>query len=76
MNSSQPKTNSTLKRNITMANEKSILLTAGKIALQLGVSGGAVSKVIKTLGIKPDLVKGGCNYYGTDAIKKVKTAIK
>ena len=59
-----------------MANEKSNLLTAGKIAVQLGVSGGAVSKAIKTLGIKPDLVKAGCSYYGADTIKKVKAAIK
>ena len=59
-----------------MAKEKADLLTAGKIAVQLGVSGGAVSKAIKTLGIKPDLVKGGCNYYGVEAIKKVKAAIK
>jgi len=42
-----------------MAKEKADLLTAGKIAMQLGVSGAVVSKTIKTLGIKPDLVKGG-----------------
>ncbi|MCK9212190.1 MAG: hypothetical protein M0P61_15225 [Ignavibacteriaceae bacterium] len=34
-----------------MANEKSNLLTAGKIAVQLGVSGGAVSKAIKTVNV-------------------------
>jgi len=38
-----------------MADEKSNLLTAGKIAVQLGVSGGAVSKAIKTLDIKQKL---------------------
>ena len=58
-----------------MANEKSNLLTAGKIAIQLDVSGGAVSTAIKTLGIKPDLVKDNCSYYGADLIKKIKTVI-
>lgn len=59
-----------------MAKEKSDLLTAGKIAIQLGVSGAVISKTIKTLGVKPDLVKAGCSYYGADTIKKVKSALK
>lgn len=59
-----------------MAKEQSELLTAGKIAAQLGVSGSIVSKTIKSLNIKPDLVKGGCSYYGNETIDKVKTAIK
>lgn len=59
-----------------MAKEQSELLTAGKIATQLGVSGSVVSKTIKSLNIKPDLVKSGCSYYGKETIDKVKTAIK
>ena len=59
-----------------MAKEKADLLTAGKIAMQLGVSGAVVSKTIKALGIKADLVKAGCSYYSADTIKKVKAAIK
>ena len=59
-----------------MTNNKSDLLTAGKIAQQLGVSGAVVSKTIKSLNINPDLVKGGCSYYGKDVITKVKKAIK
>lgn len=59
-----------------MAKSNSDLLTAGKIAQQLGVSGAIVSKTIKSLNIKPDLVKGGCSYYGKDVIAKVKSAIK
>lgn len=59
-----------------MAKEKENLLTAGKIALELGVSSAVVSKTIKSLGIKPDLVKGGCNYYSKETIKKIKAAIK
>ncbi|MFA6403267.1 MAG: HTH domain-containing protein [Salinivirgaceae bacterium] len=59
-----------------MKNEKPELLTAGKIAAQLGVSGAVVSKTIKALDIKPELVKAGCSYYGADAITKVKASLK
>lgn len=59
-----------------MSKEKSDLLTAGKIAQQLSVSGATVSKTIKSLNIKPDLVKGGCSYYGKDVIAKIKSALK
>ncbi|MBK8944426.1 MAG: HTH domain-containing protein [Ignavibacteriae bacterium] len=59
-----------------MAKENSDLLTAGKIAAQLGVSGSIVSKTIKTLNLKPDLVKAGCNYFGKDNIEKIKKALK
>jgi hypothetical protein len=58
-----------------MENKNSELLTAGKIAAQLGVSGAVVSKAIKTLGIKPDQVKAGCSYYGADTIAKVKASL-
>jgi hypothetical protein len=53
-----------------MVNEKTDLLTAGKIEAELGISGAVVSKTIKALGIKPDLIKAGCGYYGVDTIKK------
>lgn len=59
-----------------MKNEKPELLTAGKIAAQLGVSGAVVSKAIKALDIKPELVKAGCSYYGADTITKVKASLK
>jgi len=59
-----------------MAKEKTDLLTAGKIAVQLGISGGVVAKTIKSLDLKPDLVKAGCNYYGAETIKKIKSAVK
>jgi len=59
-----------------MKNEKPELLTAGKIAAQLGVSGAVVSKIIKALDIKPELVKAGCSYYGADTITKVKASLK
>ncbi|NOU19566.1 MAG: HTH domain-containing protein [Bacteroidales bacterium] len=59
-----------------MKNEKPELLTAGKIAAQLGVSGAVVSKTIKALDIKPDLIKAGCSYYGADTITKLKASLK
>ena len=59
-----------------MANENSDLLTAGKIALQLGVSGAIVSKAIRKLNIKADLVKSGCSYYRIDVIKQINASLK
>ena len=52
------------------------LLTAGTIAKELKVSGAKVSKAIQTLGIKPEMKKGVCNYYSKEALKKIKTALK
>ena len=59
-----------------MEKEKSELLTAGKIAAQLGVSGAVVLKTINASDITPALVKAGCSYYGADTIKKVKASLK
>lgn len=59
-----------------MAIEQSELLTAGKIAVQLGVSGSAVSKTIKSLNIEADLIKSGCKYYGPKTIEKLKAELK
>lgn len=52
------------------------LFTAGKIAEALGVPGAQVKKAIQTLGLKPAAKKGGCSYYGKDAVEKVKKAVK
>lgn len=59
-----------------MANEKQELLTAGKIAQELGISGAVVSKTIKALNIQPTMKKGACSYYSKDVIKKIKAAAK
>ncbi len=59
-----------------MAKEQSDLLTVGKIAAELGVSGAVVAKTIKTLNIKPDAKKGVCSYYSKDAIAKIKKSLK
>ena len=59
-----------------MAGEQKDLFTAGAIGKELGVSDAKVKKAIQTLGLKPVAKKGVCNYYGKDAIAKVKTALK
>jgi len=56
-----------------MAND---LLTAAKVAQEIGVSDAAVKKAIKELGIQPDAKKGPCNYYGPAAVAKIKKAVK
>ena len=56
--------------------EISDLFTAASIAKELGVSDAKVKKAIKELGIEPKAKKGVCNYYGKDAITKVKKTLK
>jgi hypothetical protein len=58
-----------------MADDKNALLTAGTIARALGVSDAKVKKAIQSLGITPKAKKGVCNYYGKDALAKVKAAL-
>ncbi|MFA6001627.1 MAG: hypothetical protein WC828_05875 [Thermoleophilia bacterium] len=52
------------------------LLTAGKIAKEIGVSDARVKKAIKELGLEPDAKKGACSYYSKAAISKIKKALK
>ena len=59
-----------------MTAEKSDLLTAGKMAKALGVPDGKVKKAIESLGIKPEVKKGACNYYSREALAKIKNALK
>jgi biotin operon repressor len=51
------------------------LLTAGKIAEAVGASPAAVKKAIQELKLKPAAVKGPCNYYDADALKKIKAKV-
>ncbi|MGA2297235.1 MAG: HTH domain-containing protein [FCB group bacterium] len=51
------------------------MLTAGKLAEQLGVSPAKVKKAIQDLKIKPDLIKANCNYYSEGTAKKIQKAI-
>ncbi|MHB9053567.1 MAG: hypothetical protein ACYC5F_06220 [Thermoleophilia bacterium] len=52
------------------------LLTAGKIAAELGVSPAKVKKAIQELGLEPDAKKGACSYYSKAAVTKIKKQIK
>jgi hypothetical protein len=52
------------------------LLTAAKVAQEIGVSDAVVKKAIKELGIEPDAKKGPCNYYGPATVAKIKKAVK
>lgn len=52
------------------------MLTAGKMATRLDVSAGEIRKAIKNLEIQPDAVKGGCSYYTTATMEKIKKLLK
>lgn len=55
-----------------MAEAKDDLMTAGTLAKEVGASDAKVKKALSELGIEPKAKKGPCNYYGKDAIAKVK----
>ncbi len=55
---------------------KDDLMTAGKIAMELGIPGAKVKKAIADLKIKPAAKKGVCNYYSKDVLPKIKSAAK
>ena len=56
--------------------DKSELLTAKKVAEQIGATEAKVKKVIKEMNIEADEVKCRCNYYGPATIEKIKSAIR
>jgi len=64
--------NNNLKLEEVSMEPEVMLLTAAKVAEKLGVSAGQVRKLIKEAGIKPDLVKSGCSYYGAETLNKMK----
>jgi hypothetical protein len=55
---------------------ESNLLTAGAVATKLGVSAGALKKLIEAEKVQPDAVKGVCKYYGPASVKKLQAAAK
>ena len=59
-----------------MATPAKELLTAGALAKELGVSDAKVKKAITELGLQPDAKRGVCCYYGPEAVKQVKAALK
>jgi predicted transcriptional regulator len=64
-----------LNKNGAMIADKNDMLTAGKIAKELGVSPAKLKKIIKELEIEPDLKKGNCSYYGPKTVAKIKKNI-
>jgi iron uptake system EfeUOB component EfeO/EfeM len=59
-----------------MAEEKKEVLSAAKWANKLGLDVKEVRKVIRELGIKPDVVRGACSYYVKETAEKIKEIIK
>jgi hypothetical protein len=59
-----------------MATDTPELLTAGNIAKILRVSDAKVKKALQELKIAPKAKKGVCNYYGKEAVNKVKAALR
>lgn len=55
--------------------ESAELYTAKKLAEAVGVSEGKVKKLLVTLDIQPDEVKGNCKYYGPAALAKIKAEL-
>jgi len=51
------------------------LLTASKMAKELGVSDAKVKKAVKELGIEPAAKKGPCNYYSRDSMQRIRTTL-
>ena len=52
------------------------LLSAGKVAKALDVAPKKVKEAIEKVGLEPDVVKGGCKYYGPESVEKIKAAIE
>ncbi|MCW5979888.1 MAG: hypothetical protein KIT09_17540 [Bryobacteraceae bacterium] len=58
------------------AQAKEELLTAAKVAEQLGASPAQVKKAIAAAGVVPDAKKGACAYYGPQTVKRIQKALK
>jgi hypothetical protein len=59
-----------------MTTEKTDLMTAGALALEMGLPAAKVKMAIAELKIKPAAKKGVCSYYTKDVIPKIKSAVK
>ncbi|MFA6570117.1 MAG: hypothetical protein WCT77_02660 [Bacteroidota bacterium] len=56
--------------------EKSpVLLTAAKIAIEVGVTPAKIKQVIAELKIEPDMIRCNCNYYTDKTILKIKKGL-
>lgn len=61
------------KENTMAKNDE--MLTAGKIAQALNAKPADVKKAITDLELAPDIVKGGCSYFGPASVKKIKAKL-
>jgi len=50
-------------------------LSAGAMSKELGISPAKVKKALSELGIEPDFVKSGCNYYYAERAAQVKESL-
>jgi hypothetical protein len=51
------------------------MLTAGKIAKELGVPDAKIKKIIQELALEPAEKKGACSYYSSEQIARIKKEI-
>lgn len=58
------------------ANESNGMYSTGKLAKALGISTGKVKKLLASLGLEPDAVKGNCKYYSSEALSKLEQALE
>lgn len=58
-----------------MSNETQVLLTAGVMAKESGLSDAKVKKAIKDLNLVPAARKGCCSYYTQDDLAKIKATL-
>ena len=49
--------------------------SAGAMSKDLGISPAKVKKVLSELGVEPDFVKSGCNYYYAERTAEVRKAV-
>ena len=50
-------------------------LSAGAMSKDLGISPAKVKKALTQLGIEPDFVKSGCNYYYVERAAQVRETL-
>ncbi|MFQ5891441.1 MAG: hypothetical protein ACE5HW_01440 [Candidatus Methanofastidiosia archaeon] len=52
------------------------MLSSGKLAKELGISGPKLKKALEAAGIEPDMRKGVCSYYSIDRLDEIKKKIE
>jgi hypothetical protein len=52
------------------------MYSTGKLAKALGISTGKVKKLLASLELEPDAVKGNCKYYSSEALGKLEQSLE